>query len=63
MWNDLLSALALILVIEGVMPFLSPGTLRRSMQQLAQLPDRVLRVIGLSSMVGGVLLLYIVRQF
>lgn len=63
MWNDLLSAVALILVIEGVMPFLSPGTLRQSMQQLAQLPDRVLRVIGLTSMIGGVLLLYFVRQF
>ena len=62
MWNDLLAAIALILVIEGLMPFLSPSTLRRSMQQLAQFPDRTLRTIGLVSMIGGVVLLYIVRH-
>lgn len=63
MWNDLLAAAALILVIEGVMPFLSPATMRRTMQQLTQLSDRVLRIIGLASMVGGVILLYIVRHY
>jgi uncharacterized protein YjeT (DUF2065 family) len=62
MWNDLLAAVALILVIEGLMPFLSPSTLRRSMQQLAQLPDRTLRTIGLASMIVGVVLLYVVRH-
>ena len=62
MWNDLLAAIALILVIEGVMPFLSPATVRRTMQQLTQLPDRVLRTIGLASMVCGVVLLYLIRH-
>lgn len=62
MWNDLLAAVALILVLEGVMPFLSPAALRKSMQQLAQLPDRAFRIIGLFSMVGGVVLLYLVRH-
>lgn len=63
MWNDLLAALALILVIEGVMPFLSPATLRQTMQQLIQLPDRLLRMMGLISMVGGAVLLYLVRHY
>ena len=62
MWNDLLAAIALILVIEGLMPFLSPSTLRRYTQQLAQLPDRTLRIVGFFSMIGGVVLLYVVRH-
>ena len=63
MWSDFLAAVALILVIEGVMPFLSPDTMRRTMQQITRLPDRTLRIIGLVSMIGGSLLLYWVRQF
>ena len=62
MWSDFLAAVALILVIEGVMPFLSPDTMRRTMQQITQLPDRTLRMIGLISMISGSLLLYWVRQ-
>ncbi len=62
MWSDFLAAVALILVIEGVMPFLSPDTMRRTMQQIAQLPDKTLRVIGLISMISGSILLYLVRQ-
>ena len=63
MWSDFLAAVALILVIEGVMPFLSPDTMRRTMQQITRLPDRTLRIIGLVSMISGSLLLYWVRQF
>ncbi len=60
-WNALWSALALVLVIEGLMPFISPGAFRHTMAQVAQMPDRQLRVIGLFSMVIGLLLLYWVR--
>lgn len=60
-WSALWSALALVLVIEGLMPFISPGAFRRTMAQVAQMPDRQLRVIGLFSMVIGLLLLYWVR--
>ncbi len=63
MWNDLLAAVALIFVIEGVIPFLSPATMRRTMQQLTQMSDQVLRTIGLASMLGGVILLYLVRHY
>ena len=62
MWDDILAAIALILVIEGIMPFLSPATMRRTLQQLTQLPDRVLRTVGLASMITGVILLYLIRH-
>lgn len=61
MFDDLLAALALMLVIEGVLPFLNPAGLRRTLQTLAELGDRSLRVVGLVSMLAGVVLLYLVR--
>lgn len=62
MWNDLLAAVALVLVIEGVAPFLNPRGLRQALQQIANMPDRTLRAIGLGCMLMGALLLYVVRQ-
>lgn len=61
MWGDLLAALALVLVIEGLMPFLSPSRFRQTMERIAQTSDQALRVIGLGSMIAGVGLLYLVR--
>jgi uncharacterized protein YjeT (DUF2065 family) len=61
MWHDLLAALALVLVIEGVMPFLSPDGWRRMMLSVSQLDDRALRTAGLVSMLTGAGLLYLVR--
>jgi uncharacterized protein YjeT (DUF2065 family) len=60
-WNDLWAAFALYLVLEGIMPFLNPGGLKRTMLQLTQLDDRSLRIVGLLSMMAGALLLYFVR--
>lgn len=60
-WNALWSALALVLVIEGLMPFLAPGSFRRTMAQVVQMPDSQLRLVGLFSMLIGLLLLYWVR--
>jgi uncharacterized protein YjeT (DUF2065 family) len=60
-WNDLLAALALLLVIEGVVPFLNPQSLRRMLAMVSQLDDRTLRITGLVSMLVGVVLLTIVR--
>ena len=56
-WIDLFRALALMLVFEGMMPFISPHGWRRTMQQATQLPDHVLRIIGLVSMLAGVLVI------
>ncbi len=61
MWEQLFPALALVLVIEGMLPFLSPSGWRQAMAQAAQLSDRVLRGIGLASMLVGVLILYLVH--
>jgi uncharacterized protein YjeT (DUF2065 family) len=58
MWHDLLVALALVFVIEGVWPFLSPDGLRKALRAIAELDDRGLRISGLVSMVSGVALLY-----
>jgi uncharacterized protein YjeT (DUF2065 family) len=61
MWEHFIPALALVLVIEGILPFLSPGSWREAMLQAARLPDRVLRTIGFVSMMAGVIILYFVR--
>lgn len=61
MWNDLLAAVALLLVMEGILPFLNPQVLRNTLQQMIKLDDRRLRLVGLGSMLAGLLLLYLVR--
>ncbi|NNJ93897.1 MAG: DUF2065 domain-containing protein [Halobacteria archaeon] len=60
-WSDFLAALALLLVVEGVVPFANPQALRRMLATMSQLDDQSLRIAGLVSMVMGVVLLYIVR--
>lgn len=61
MLHDLLAAVALMLVLEGILPFLNPGALRRTVQTIGQMDDRSLRGVGLISMLAGVVLLYVVR--
>lgn len=60
-WNDLLTGLALYLVLEGVLPFLSPEAWRRGVSLMAELPGRQLRIFGLVSMLAGLALLVLVR--
>ena len=60
-WQDLFTALALVLVIEGLLPFANPSAWRRTLRAVVELDERVLRGIGAASMAGGLLLLYIVR--
>jgi uncharacterized protein YjeT (DUF2065 family) len=60
-WGDLLAALALVLVIEGMLPFANPQSLRRMLETVSRLDDRTLRITGLVSMLCGVLILYMVR--
>ena len=56
--DTLWSALALVLVIEGLLPFLSPGSWRRGFSQLMQLLDGQLRFFGLCSILLGLVLLW-----
>lgn len=59
--QELLIAVALLLVIEGIWPFLSPASFRRALTMLISDSDYHLRMAGLASMVLGVLLLYLVN--
>jgi uncharacterized protein YjeT (DUF2065 family) len=60
-WTDLLAAIALLLIIEGMVPFLNPRSLRQMLETVSQLDDRTLRMVGFISMILGVILLTIVR--
>jgi uncharacterized protein YjeT (DUF2065 family) len=57
MWELLFSALALMLVFEGLLPFLSPQRWRQLFEQATRLSDGQLRFLGLGSMIGGLLML------
>ncbi|HIE02084.1 MAG TPA: DUF2065 domain-containing protein [Thiotrichaceae bacterium] len=61
MWEELWIAIALILVIEGIMPFLNPKGWRKTLRTVSEMDDNTLRTIGLSSMTFGVILLYLVH--
>jgi hypothetical protein len=60
-WPDLAAALGLLLVIEGVLPFLSPGAVRRMLARFDTMDDRAFRIAGAASMLGGLLVLWLVR--
>jgi hypothetical protein len=60
-WHDLGAALALFLVLEGILPFLNPQGVRRMLELLSTLSDTQLRFSGLTSMLLGLLLLYAVN--
>jgi len=57
----LLTALALALILEGLLPFAGPGRYRKMVDELARLSDNQLRTIGLAVMLAGLFLLYLVR--
>lgn len=61
MWHDFLAAIALVLVIEGIIPFINPGAMRRAIIKMVEMNDQSLRFAGLTSMVIGVILLYLIR--
>ena len=57
-----LMALALMLILEGVLPFLAPNLWRDTFRKLTQMNDGQIRFVGLSSMLVGLLLLWWVRS-
>ena len=59
MGNILLTALALMLIIEGVLPFLLPDFWRTTFRRLTEMSDGQVRFIGLTSMIAGVVLLFL----
>lgn len=62
MSNTLLTAVALMLVIEGVLPFLVPVVWRETFRRLIEMSDGQIRFIGLTSMLSGLVLLYLARH-
>jgi uncharacterized protein YjeT (DUF2065 family) len=60
-WPDLAAALGLLLVIEGILPFLSPRRVRRAFERLAAMDEAALRVAGAASMLAGVAVLWLAR--
>ena len=62
MWHQILIAVALLLIIEGIIPFLNPEALRKTMMLISQMSDNALRFAGLTAMVVGCLLLYAVNS-
>jgi len=61
MGQQILIALSLVLVIEGLMPFINPKGMKKLMFTMSQLDEKSLRSTGLVSMVLGVILLYVVN--
>jgi uncharacterized protein len=57
----LLTAVALMLIIEGVMPFLLPAVWRNAFRRLTEMSDGQIRFVGLSSMLAGLLLLFLTK--
>jgi len=62
MGSDLWVALALLLVVEGLMPAMSPRLFRQLLASMAQMDDRSIRTSGLVSMVLGAVLVYLLKH-
>ena len=58
-WDYLLGAFALMLVVEGLLPFISPPRWRAVFERATQLSDGQIRFIGLASMLAGLVMLYL----
>ncbi len=59
--SDLLAALGLFFVFEGIAPFLNPRGVKRLFARLLEASERELRIAGLGSMLFGIVILFLVR--
>ncbi len=60
-WGDLLTAVSLVLIIEGLLPFLHPTSVRRYSEKMKELSDRTLRTFGFVALAAGLVILNIAR--
>lgn len=58
-WDVAMSACALLLIAEGVVPFLSPMSWRRVFERAMQMSDGQIRFLGLTSMLAGLAMLFV----
>jgi len=61
-WTEVLTASALVLVIEGILPFVAPNRYRQLVAQIVRLGDNQLRTFGLAAMIAGLVLLFVIRS-
>ena len=60
-WADLLAALALVLILEGLFLFAAPNAWKRMVAQLLPQPERQLSAIGGFMLIAGLIALYFIR--
>ena len=60
-WSDLWAALALVLILEGLIPFANPRGYKNMVQQMSAMPEKSLRNVGLVLIFIGLLGLLLVR--
>jgi hypothetical protein len=60
-WQVLPVAIALVFIVEGMLPFVSPNRWRAMLTMAEKMDDRVIRNVGLGSMLFGVVILYVVH--
>ncbi|MBL8502804.1 MAG: DUF2065 domain-containing protein [Rhodocyclaceae bacterium] len=61
MWVTLLTAFGLMLILEGLLPFLAPKAWKDTFRRITELADGQIRFLGLSSIVAGIVLLFILK--
>ena len=61
-WTDLFAALAILCIIDGVVPFINPSGMKRLLSRIASLEDREIRIAGFISMFIGLTILFLVRS-
>ncbi|MDH3389693.1 MAG: DUF2065 domain-containing protein [Gammaproteobacteria bacterium] len=61
-WADFWAALALVMVLEGLIPFISPRGYKNMVTQMAAMPEQTLRNVGLVLVIMGLVFLYFVRS-
>ncbi|MGU9957535.1 MAG: DUF2065 domain-containing protein [Arenicellales bacterium WSBS_2016_MAG_OTU3] len=62
LWQDLFAALALVLVIESIMPFVNPERYKQALSMMSQVDDNSLRTLAGVLMAVGLVLLYLIRN-
>jgi uncharacterized protein YjeT (DUF2065 family) len=62
MFESLLSAFALVLIIEGLLPFISPASWREVFARVLAMSDGQIRFVGLTSMLAGLLVMLLLWQ-
>jgi hypothetical protein len=61
-WKEILTAVALVFIIEGMLPFIGPKRYRQLVAQIVRLSDNQIRTFGLTAMITGLVVLFVVRN-